>query len=93
MKTSINYLLQGDPELTPVIIPRYKTEDKLARMSETSKPSITIPVPLPPKRSAEADPEGLDLSVNLPFEMLRRRYVQAMARGSMGHQERQVWRI
>ena len=39
---------------------------------------------MPFKRSASADPEGLDLSVNLPFEMLRRRYVQALARGSMG---------
>ena len=84
MNTSIDYFLQGDPKLTPVVIPRYKTEDKLATMLGTS--SSSIPIPLPSRRSAGADPEGLDLSVNLPFEMLRRRYVQAIPRGNRGHQ-------
>ena len=45
-------------------------------------------VPLTRKRSAAPDPEGLDISVNLPFEMLRRRYVQALARGGMGQVRR-----
>ena len=50
------------------------------------KQSITKPFSNPSKRSAEATPEGLDLSINLLFEMLRRKYIQALARGNMGHQ-------
>merc|ERR1711936_47049 len=38
------------------------------------------------KRSADASSEGLELSVNLPFAMLRRKYIQAIARGSMVQQ-------
>ena len=45
------------------------------------------------KRSPEAEPsadagmpEGLDLSVSIPFDMLRRRYLQAIHRGQNRHQ-------
>merc|ERR1711874_277038 len=46
-------------------------------------PQASSLIPFAWKRSASPDPDGLDLSVNLPFEMLRRRYVQALARSSM----------
>merc|ERR1712142_1290447 len=49
----------------------------------TEKPGSGGSLPLPWKKAAAPDAEGLDLSVNLPFEMLRRRYVQALTRGGM----------
>ena len=66
--------LQGDAELRPVVLPKYESEEKVLTRRE-DKPA-SIPISMPFKRSASADPEGLALSVNLPFEMLRRRYVQ-----------------
>ena len=66
----------------PVPVPRYYKQ-------ESVMPGM--PIMLTHKRSPEPDadagmPDGLDLSVSLPFDMLRRRYLQAMNRGQTRRQ-------